>query len=196
MITLIHDASNKGESRLSLSQNWDEARDVAAMVKVSYDGGVFILTWCVREPQLRRMCTHQNDEVWKDSCVEAFLKKPDDDEYVNFEFSASGYCHVARGVGRQGRVSYPDALLDTIAVSVRILENTTIQSRWELTARLELSKFGLLGEGESLKGKTLYGNFYNCGDSATEPHYLTYAPIDTARPDFHRKEAFVPLQFV
>lgn len=196
MDVLIHDFSNKGATRLALHPLWMEAENVAVLVKVSYEGSSFIVSFSVKEPQLRRMCTHHNDEVWNDSCVEVFVKRPDQPWYVNFEFSASGFCHAAKGTCRDGRVSYSDALLATIPITVRILENTIDESRWDLSARLDLAKFGLLDEGKTLKGVTLYGNFYNCGDALEHPHYLTYEPIDTERPDFHQVSSFVPLRFL
>ncbi|MCH3908202.1 MAG: hypothetical protein LKE39_08040 [Sphaerochaeta sp.] len=196
MNVLIHDASNQGATRLALHPQWVEADGVATLVNVSYQGTNLLVSFHVKEPQLRRMCTHHNDAVWTDSCVEVFLKRPDQAEYVNFEFSAAGFCHVARGTGRSGRQSYPDAGLASVPLQVRILENTLTQSRWDLSVTLDLSRFGLVEEGGSLKGKILFGNFYKCGDGLEKPHYLSYAPIDTDQPDFHRPEAFVPFQFV
>lgn len=33
-------------------------------------------------------------------------------------------------------------------------------------------------------------NFYKCGDGLTVPHYLSWSPIVTEKPDFHRPEFF------
>jgi hypothetical protein len=40
------------------------------------------------------------------------------------------------------------------------------------------------------------GNFYKCGDKLPVPHYLSWAPIATPRPDFHRPEYFDTLMFI
>ena len=39
------------------------------------------------------------------------------------------------------------------------------------------------------------GNFYKCGDQQVVPHYLSWAPITTENPDFHRPEYFGELNF-
>ena len=35
-----------------------------------------------------------------------------------------------------------------------------------------------------------YCNFYKCGDKQVEPHYLSWNPVLTDNPDFHRPEYF------
>lgn len=195
MQKFIPEAGTSGELRLILSPAWVETEDVFADSRLSWKGKTLIIEWNVKEPQLRRMCTHANDEVWTDSCVEIFLKRPDESEYRNFEFSAAGYALVGHGSSRKGRELYPEATVASIPIKVTLLENTTKESVWKLHAEIDLQAFGLLQEGEELKGKTLEGNIYNCGDGLAVPHFLTYAPIDTLRPDFHQPSFFVPFTF-
>ena len=38
-------------------------------------------------------------------------------------------------------------------------------------------------------------NFYKCGDNTTKKHYLTWNPVKTKNPDFHRPEYFGLLNF-
>ena len=40
----------------------------------------------------------------------------------------------------------------------------------------------------------LRGNFYKCGGHGPLEHYLSWSPIATERPDFHRPEFFAPFQ--
>ncbi|MBQ5807154.1 MAG: hypothetical protein IIW26_01760, partial [Tidjanibacter sp.] len=48
--------------------------------------------------------------------------------------------------------------------------------------------FALLGaEGTP---NTLMANLYKCGDKLRTPHYLSWSPIEAAKPDFHRPEQF------
>ena len=37
---------------------------------------------------------------------------------------------------------------------------------------------------------SLRANFYKCGDKTAHPHYLSWSPIHTEKPDFHRPEFF------
>ena len=44
-------------------------------------------------------------------------------------------------------------------------------------------------------GRTMRMNLYKCGDGLAEPHYLTWQPISTPAPDYHRPEFCVPVTF-
>ena len=52
--------------------------------------------------------------------------------------------------------------------------------------------FGL----ERFDGLQARGNFYKCGDGLPVPHFVSWAPIDTPNPDFHRPEFFDTICFV
>ena len=47
----------------------------------------------------------------------------------------------------------------------------------------------------SLKGLKARGNFYKCGDGLTVPHFVTWGPIVTEKPDYHRPEFFKEIVF-
>ncbi|MBQ1647521.1 MAG: hypothetical protein II047_03470, partial [Bacteroidales bacterium] len=51
-------------------------------------------------------------------------------------------------------------------------------------------------ELKSLRGLHARANFYKCGDGLTVPHFVTWAPIATEKPDYHRPEFFADLLFV
>jgi hypothetical protein len=122
--------------------------------------------------------------------VEAFLKHAEREEYLNFEFSASGKILAAKGRSREQRTFFDPDLIDTIPRKIEILENTNRQSRYALSAELDLKAFGLVEEGEEVK---LLGNFTACGDGHKVPYYLAANPIGTVKPDFHAPNFFVPL---
>jgi hypothetical protein len=178
---------------LLLTPSWEEVEGIQASLRLNHDQKLLHVHFSVLEKQLRRMCANHNDKVYTDSCVEVFLQKKGETEYVNFEFSASGKALVGRGGGRQGRTLFPVSTIDQIPITVTVLENTLEKSFWKLDASIDLSLFGLASEGENLKGLELYGNFYKCGDELKEPHYLSYGPIGTLKPDFHTPTYFVPI---
>jgi hypothetical protein len=51
-------------------------------------------------------------------------------------------------------------------------------------------------ELKELKGKVFRANFYKCGDKLAVPHYVTWNPVGTVAPDYHRPEYFGLLKFV
>ena len=41
----------------------------------------------------------------------------------------------------------------------------------------------------------LMGNFYKCADGTDSPHYVSWSPIKTEKPNFHCPEFFGELIF-
>ena len=50
--------------------------------------------------------------------------------------------------------------------------------------------FDLLGYPEGVRPSVLRANLYKCADETAVPHYVSWNPIDTPAPDFHRPEFF------
>jgi hypothetical protein len=178
---------------LLLNPSWDEAEGIQVSLRLNHDKKFLHVHFSVVEKQLRRMCTNHNEPVFTDSCVEVFLQKKGESGYVNFEFSASGKALVGYGTGRQGRTLFPVSVIEQIPITVTLLENTLQKSFWKLDASLDLSLFGLADQGQDLGSLELQGNFYKCGDGLKQPHYLSYGPIGTLKPDFHTPSFFIPI---
>jgi hypothetical protein len=68
-------------------------------------------------------------------------------------------------------------------------------NRWALTMAIPLETFFHHEIGD-LRGKSFRANFYKCGDKLSNPHYVTWNPIGTEKPDYHRPEHFGKLKFV
>ncbi len=181
---------------LPLHACWGGAEDVEASVRLSHEGRFLHLRFSIQEPQLRRMCTEHNQKVFTDSCMEIFLQREGESDYVNFEFSASTKVLVGRGKERAARTLYPTFVIDQIPIQLTLLENTNIRSRYRLDVSIDLILFGLMKEEEATSFIKLKGNIYKCGDELKEPHYLCYAPIGTLKPDFHTPSYFVPFKFL
>ncbi len=181
---------------LPLHACWGGAEDVEASVRLSHEGRFLHLRFSIQEPELRRMCTEHNQKVHTDSCMEIFLQREGEREYVNFEFSASTKALVGRGEGREGRTLYPPFVIDQIPLTLTLLENTNTRSRYRLDVAIDLVLFGLMKEEETPSFIKLKGNIYKCGDGLKVPHYLCYAPIGTLKADFHTPSYFVPFTFL
>lgn len=181
---------------LSLQACWGEAEGVKSAVRLSHEGRFLHLRFSIQEPELRRMCTEHNQKVHLDSCMEIFLQREGQSEYVNFEFSASAKALVGRGKAREGRMLYPPSLIDQMPMKLTLLENTTLTSRYRFDVTIDLVLFGLMKEEESTSFIKLKGNIYKCGDGLVQPHYLCYAPVGTLKADFHTPSYFVPFVFL
>lgn len=169
--------------------------DVTVRVGFAYQKTVLRLRYDLFERELLRACTCHNDrQVYMDSCVEIFLKKPDDPSYCNFEFSAAGYALVARHPDDRTKSFFPPALIDTISRSFVLRLLTEERAVYTVRCDIDLARFGLAA-GDSLKGTTLYGNVYKCGFGHAVPHRLSLFPLGE-KSDFHQKERFRPMRFV
>ncbi|MEI3342563.1 MAG: carbohydrate-binding family 9-like protein [Coprobacter fastidiosus] len=63
---------------------------------------------------------------------------------------------------------------------------------WELLVSIP---FDLIGVNPESLPEKLYANFYKCADNSSLPHYLSWSPIETENPDFHRPEFFGEIYF-
>lgn len=63
---------------------------------------------------------------------------------------------------------------------------------WNLLVAIPFELIGL--DGNNLPEK-LYANFYKCADGTSLPHYLSWSPIETEKPDFHRPDFFGEIYF-
>ena len=73
-----------------------------------------------------------------------------------------------------------------------IVEPTT----WTLEARLPLAV--LEKHAHVIRpraGVTWRGNFYKCADETSDPHWLTWSPVDWPAPAFHLPAQFGTLRF-
>ncbi len=180
---------------IALIPLWGEYEGVEASVRLRWEESKLVLRFMVAAPELRRMTQQHNEAVWEDSCVEAFLQREGSDEYVNVECSASTRMLVARGSSRHGRVYYPVEFIDTIPLTITVLEHSNERGRWRADLELDLVALGLMKSDERMEDVRLRGNFYACGDKTEAPYYLAAGEIMTAAPDFHRSEYFIPLSF-
>ena len=77
-----------------------------------------------------------------------------------------------------------------------------LKEGWRVFAGKYLADYGLLEDLAAKEGslvilpldvsdpESIRANFYKCGDKTAHPHYLSWSPIDTPKPDFHRPEFF------
>ena len=127
---------------------------------------------------------------WEDSCCELFLQRPGAAEYVNFEVNAAGKMTAARGTGRVDRKSLTPEEFGQI-VRMASIEGPQDYAGGVWTWRvILLIPFELIGLDPENLPESLRGNIYKCGDLTAHPHFLSWAPVGTPAPDFHRPEYF------
>ena len=145
------------------------------------DYGLFVRLETDEKPLLARYCK-QNEDVYRDSCMEFFFRPNENDlRYLNFEFNALGTMYLAVRTSRYDPI-YPDR--DKKYFNVKSYVD---DKRWVLQFCIP---FEFVDEIFGTHTNTLYGNLYKCGDETLNKHYVTYYPIVTEEPDYHRPEFF------
>ena len=176
--------------------NWPEfSAQCEAGVELSHSSDMLHIHYMVDEAAVVARCTADGQHVWEDSCVEFFFDPDGKGEYYNLECSCTGWIYLCKGTGRCGRIPLDDTALKSIKRRCTLPHEAFgllgERTQWELWLDVPASVFGL----ESFEGLRARGNFYKCADASPFRHYLSYAPIATPKPDFHRPEFFETILF-
>ena len=179
--------------------NWQEySYRPQVQFRMQYCDSAFLLQYRVREQSVRAVAAGDNGEVWKDSCVEFFVTPSDDGIYYNFEFNCAGTCLLAAGASREGREAAKPALIATIrrqpSLGRHPFGERKNETEWNMALVIPYTCL-FRHPDYSPAGKTVRANFYKCGDDLTVPHFLSWNPIKTEKPDFHRPEFFGTVKF-
>ena len=166
--------------------------------QMAHNGRELFVRFSVREKAAMALATADNGDVYKDSCVEFFIAVDDSGYYYNFEFSCIGTLLLGYRPGRNGAVHSRPENIATIKRYASLgnapFAEKTLDAPWELIAAIPANAL-FAHHLETWQSMNARMNLYKCGDNLSTPHYLSWAPIHTPQPDFHRPEYFMPVQF-
>lgn len=178
--------------------NWPEASPHRPMATfaIAYSSRYIYIDFLTRCNYLRAVNTADQSPVSQDSCVEFFIDPLGDGHYWNFEFNCIGTVNASHRRERPAPVRLTSDEIATIrrwpSIGNRPFCEVEGLFTWNLLVAIPLSLMGL--NADSMPA-TARANFYKCASATTEPHYLSWSPILTERPDFHRPEYFGALRF-
>lgn len=155
------------------------------------------IKFSVRGSMLRAIYSNDHDPVHEDSCVEFFCMPEESEKYTNFEFNCIGTCSASSRKSRiENVVPFSMEEMKTIerfpSLGRRVFKEMEGMFEWELTVKIP---FKLMKIDPTNLPKKIRGNFYKCADGTDSPHYVSWSPIQTEKPDFHRPEFFGELFF-
>lgn len=154
------------------------------------------IRFLVRGNSLKAVVELDNGPVYKDSCLEFFMKKPEDNTYMNFEFNCRGVCDASRRLSRMEKTSLnPDEytrIRRYSSVGGEPFAEKPGNYSWELVIAIPFELMGL--DPQNLPEKIM-GNFYKCADETAYPHFLSWSPIELPEPNFHCPEFFGEIYF-
>lgn len=184
-------AMELGGARFDVDRlNWPEAFPYAPLCcgRIARTEDALVVDFRVSGLDLRAQNTEDNGRQWEDSCVEVFIEDPDGSCYYNFEINALGKVLAATGADRHNRQTRPAEEMDEI---LRFSQNDSGEGEglhsWRVCVVIP---FWLIGMDADRLPKMIRANFYKCGDKTAHPHFLSWSPVSTEKPDFHRPEFF------
>lgn len=163
--------------------------------RIGYDETGILLEWEVREQTIRALQGVPGKDVYKDSCVEFFFQPdPADPHYYNFEWNAIGNLCVSWRTGRHDPEPAPPEVYAMVKTEASCgsepFDERPADGPWTLKVLIPREALWKTG----LKTGKARANFYKCGDALETPHYVTWAPIHTEKPDYHRPEFFAGIE--
>ena len=180
--------------------NWPEAFPYKPKVEfaAAHTGDALLLHYCVEEQSVRAVARQDHEHVWEDSCVEFFCMPAADGLYYNIECNCTGKLIVAVGKDRNGRVPAPMSVMEDVkrwaSLGTEPFDTRQEPIKWEVALLVPITTF-FKHKFESFDGLTASGNVYKCGDNLPVPHFISWNPIRTASPDFHRPDFFGEMTF-
>lgn len=197
----LEDSIPTGASYLEIkSHNWSDKFPYAPNVKAHlwHDGENLYIKYEVKEEYIAAIEGTDNGEVWNDSCVEFFISF-DADGYYNIESNCIGTVLVSHRKGKNEDIEFAERnLLNAIKRFTTLGRNPfrgiNFSKSWRLLLIIPIQTFFLHGFAHfnGIKAKC---NLYKCGDKLLRPHFMSWQPIKTATPDFHRPEFFADIIF-
>jgi len=166
---------------------------------IAYSDHEIFLKYYVTENYFKAEKTETNQMVCEDSCVEFFVSPEYDGIYYNLEFNGIGTCLLGTGTGRENSTRANPEIISKIrrltSVGEKPVKEKEGKFEWTITTAIPFEVF-FHHKIKSLKGKTFRANFYKCGDMLKVPHYVTWNPVGTVKPDYHQPRYFGVLKFV
>jgi hypothetical protein len=174
-------------------------------LRLLHDGRGLRGVYQVHDQFVRSVRTQYMDEVWKDSCVEIFLKPKPDAGYFNIEMNAGG-AHLCSYIEDPERV--PGGFKKFTRLPAQVGQKIQVRSSlpkvidpeiaaptvWQLSFFAPFEVFeqyvGPLGK---VRGQRWHGNFFKCMEDGSHPHWASWAPVDEF--NFHLPRCFGAIDF-
>lgn len=172
--------------------NWPQLYPYApqCLVRLGRSRSHLAISFSVSGMDLRATEMEDNGRLWEDSCCEFFIS-PGGDTYYQIEISCIGAVRIGKGTER-----YNFQPLDLSEVA-KVKRWSSLKKehydfeggnyRWTVTALVPFSTLGL--NPDKLPDEVRV-NFCKCGDRTAHPHFTSWSPISSEKPDFYRPECF------
>ena len=149
-------------------------------VSLAHDGNYLYTDFFVRCNYLRAINYETNSPVFEDSLVVICIQpNPEVEEYYYFEVNCIGT--VAGCIRRPGREAEPipaevlGEIKRTPSCGTRPFRELEGLFAWNILVEIPLSMLGISVDQMPVKVR---GNFYKCASGTSQPHFLSWIPVD------------------
>jgi hypothetical protein len=172
--------------------------------RMMYDRENLYLIFMVRDRYVRCLTAEINGPVWEDACVEFFFS-PDTGfpgRYFNLEINCGGtpLMHYNRIPDKDitpldandiKRIEIAHSLPGRIDPEIQEPVTWTVEYRIPVEM---LEKYSKITHPEP--GIEWRANFYKIAENSSNPHYLTWSPVENDEPNFHLPQYFGLIKFI
>lgn len=178
--------------------NWPDAFPYTplAAASVARSKTHLCILFNVKGFDLRAVAMEDQGNSWEDSCCEFFVSHPSDGTYYNFELTCIGTLLASKRTDREHAEFLPKEQMQ------RIIRHSSLEKKpydisdrifsWSTAMCIPFEIFG--ADSENLPD-SLRVNFFKCGDLTSHVHFLSWNPIESPSPDFHKPEFFGEIKF-
>lgn len=172
--------------------------------RLLYSADAIHIQFRVEDRYVRAIAQQHQGMVWRDSCVEFFFSPtPETDRgYFNLEMNCGGTMLLHyRGATPESRRPIANEDLEQIRIRTslpRIIDPQIDEPvAWTLACRLPLLLIRQYCPEATMPGPGVRwrANFYKCAEHVSHPHWITWAPVDFPKPNFHLPQFFGHLIF-
>lgn len=169
-------------------------------VKMMYDEECLYVIFRVHDKYVHSVIRNVNGPVYEDSAVEFFFS-PDNNghgEYFDLEINCGGtplICYVPR------KKEFTSEDINGISIAHSMPDVVDPEMSGKVTWTVECKiPFRVLEKFTSIKrpnaGDYWKGNLFKTASRGSNPHYITWSPIDSDKPNFHLPQFFGKLKFL
>lgn len=171
--------------------------------KLAYDKDNVYVIFRVQDRHVRSVVQEYQGNVSGDSCVEFFFA-PDPARplcYFNLEVNAGGtplIFYIQKPMSDVQRLTAEEIAQIEIAHSMPRIVYPEIEGpvTWTIECRIPLSVLEKYTPvTRPARGKAWKANLYKTGSRTSNPNYMTWAPVEFPRPNFHLPQYFGTLSF-
>lgn len=170
------------------NHQWLPRTDIRMKAQICYSCDGLYVHMRAWETQIRAVHREPLSMVCEDSCMEFFFRPQEGDlRYFNVEINPNGQTYIGFGynVEELVRLVLPN---EDVLLQKRVV---LLPDGWECFYCIPISVLRIFFPDYQLtSGKKIYANCYKCGDKTEQPHYISWNPIQSQTPCFHRPMDF------